>query len=75
MVAGCLDGQPVGTLATQPPVELWNSEEMQRMRRAHVEGRAGEIDVCSRCCTVIPHPLLVAGSLIFHAAPCAGRSR
>jgi radical SAM protein with 4Fe4S-binding SPASM domain len=61
-----LDGQPVGTLAAQSLVEIWNSEEMQRMRRAHVEGRAGEIDVCSRCCTVIPHPLLVAGSLIFH---------
>ena len=29
-------------------------------------GRAGDIDICSRCLTTIPHPLLVAGSLIFH---------
>ena len=36
------------------------------MRRLHVAGRAGEIDICSRCCTTIPHPLLVAGSLILH---------
>jgi hypothetical protein len=38
---------------------------MQRMRRAHTSGRAGEIDVCARCCTTIPHPALVAGSLVF----------
>jgi hypothetical protein len=36
------------------------------MRRLHVEGRAGEIDICARCCTTIPHKLLVVGSLILH---------
>jgi hypothetical protein len=36
------------------------------MRRLHAQRRAGEIDVCSRCCVTIPHPLLVAGSLVFH---------
>jgi hypothetical protein len=39
---------------------------MQRMRSLHAAGRAGEIGICSRCCTTIPHPALVAGSLIFH---------
>jgi len=39
---------------------------MLRMRRAHTSGRAAEIDVCARCCTTIPHPALVAGSLLFH---------
>ena len=39
---------------------------MQRMRDLHVTGRAGEIDICSRCCTTIPHPVLVAGSLLLH---------
>ena len=34
--------------------------------RLHVAGRAGEIDICSRCCTTIPHPALVAGSLMLH---------
>ena len=33
------------------------------MASAH---RRIEIDICSRCCTTIPHPLLVAGSLILH---------
>jgi hypothetical protein len=36
------------------------------MRRLHVTGRAGEIDVCAKCCTTIPHPLLVVGSLLLH---------
>jgi len=39
---------------------------MKRLRRLHAAGRAGEIDMCARCCTVVPHPVLVAGSLILH---------
>src|SRR5579859_897046 len=61
-----LDGKPVGHIGAQPLDAIWNSEEMQRMRRLHLARRAGEIDICSRCCTTIPHPLLVAGSLVFH---------
>ncbi len=61
-----LDGAPLGNIAKQPLESIWNSDEMQRMRRAHASGRAGEIDVCARCCTTIPHPALVAGSLVFH---------
>jgi radical SAM protein with 4Fe4S-binding SPASM domain len=61
-----LDGAPVGRIAEQPLAEIWNSPEMQRMRELHVAGRAGEIDICSRCCTTIPHAALVAGSLLLH---------
>ncbi len=61
-----LDGKALGTLESQSIDEIWNSDEMQRMRKLHAVGRGGEIDVCSRCCTTIPNPLLVAGSLIFH---------
>jgi MoaA/NifB/PqqE/SkfB family radical SAM enzyme len=61
-----LDGKPVGSIGAAPLEEIWNGAEMQRMRSLHVTGRAGEIDVCSRCCTTIPHPALVAGSLLFH---------
>jgi hypothetical protein len=39
---------------------------MQDMRRLHTSKRAGEIDACARCCTTIPHPALVAGSLLLH---------
>ena len=61
-----LDGRPVGNVAAQSLDEIWNSEEMQRMRGLHAAGRAGEIAICSRCCTTIPHPLLVTGSLLLH---------
>jgi radical SAM protein with 4Fe4S-binding SPASM domain len=61
-----LDGAPVGDLREQLLEEIFNSGEMQRLRRAHAEGRAAEIDMCSRCSTPIPHPLLVAASLLVH---------
>lgn len=61
-----LDGKPVGRIGDQPLEQIWNSPEMEAMRERHVSGRAGEIDICSRCRTAIPHPILVAGSLIFH---------
>ena len=61
-----LDGAPLSNIAEQPLEGIWHSPEMQRMRRAHAAGRAGEIDICSRCCTTIPHPALVAGSLVLH---------
>jgi radical SAM protein with 4Fe4S-binding SPASM domain len=63
-----LEGKPVGNIGESSLPQIWNSSEMQRMRLAHARGSAGEIDVCARCCTTIPHPALVAGSLIFHGA-------
>jgi len=61
-----LDGAPVGHLAENSLEEIFNSGEMRGLRRMHAAGRAGDIDMCARCCTAIPHPLLVAGSLILH---------
>ena len=61
-----LDGAPLGNIASQPLVSIWNSPAMEEMRRLHAAGRGGEVDVCSRCCTTIPHPALVAGSLLLH---------
>jgi len=61
-----LDGAPLGNLADRSLVRIWNSAEMERMRRLHASGRGGEVDVCSRCCTTIPHPALVIGSLVLH---------
>ncbi|MBS1854637.1 MAG: radical SAM protein [Acidobacteria bacterium] len=61
-----LDGKPVGRIGEQPLVRIWNSPEMLRMRALHAAGRGGEVDICSRCCTTIPHPALVAGSLVLH---------
>ena len=61
-----LDGAPVGDLRDQPLDEIFNSDQMRQLRRLHAVGRAGEIDMCARCCTAVPHPLLVAGSLVLH---------
>lgn len=61
-----LGGKPVGRVTDQPLEAIFNSSDMRQMRELHVSGRAGEIDICSRCYTTIPHPLLVAGSLLFH---------
>jgi hypothetical protein len=61
-----LDGAPLGNIETQTLVTIWNSETIEEMRRLHASGRGGEVDVCSRCCTTIPHPALVTGSLILH---------
>ena len=63
-----LDGAHVGDLREQPLEEIFNSEEMRRLRRAHTQGRAAEIDMCARCSTPIPHPLLVAASLLVNGS-------
>ncbi len=63
-----LEGKPVGNIGDTGLGEIWNSPAMRGMRQLHAQGRAGEIDVCSRCCTTIPHPALVAGSLLFHGS-------
>ncbi|MBM3728134.1 MAG: radical SAM protein [Acidobacteria bacterium] len=63
-----LDGAPVGNIGHESLAAIWNSDAMRRMRRLHVAGRAGEIDICSKCRTTIPHPVLVAGSLLLHGS-------
>lgn len=59
-----LDGTPVGNVTRQSLGEIFNGVAMREMRRLHAEGRAGEIGICARCCTVMPHPALAAGSLL-----------
>lgn len=61
-----LDGAPIGRIGEKPLQEIYDSPEMRRMRQLHASGRAGEIDICAKCFTTIPHPLLVTGSLLFH---------
>ena len=63
-----LGGAAVGNIGHSALPEIFNSPEMVRMREAHVSGQAGEIPVCAKCRTAIPHPLLVAGSLLFHGS-------
>ena len=48
--------QAAGTIGQQPLTQIWNADAMQEMRRLHAAGRGGEVDICARCCTTIPHP-------------------
>jgi radical SAM protein with 4Fe4S-binding SPASM domain len=61
-----LDAAPLGNLASEPLLQLWNSAPMRELRRLHGAGRGGEVGMCARCRATIPHPLLAAGSLILH---------
>jgi radical SAM protein with 4Fe4S-binding SPASM domain len=61
-----LGGRPLGRIGEHPIGELWNAPEIVRMRELHAAGRGGEVEICSRCTTTIPHPALVVGSLILH---------
>jgi radical SAM protein with 4Fe4S-binding SPASM domain len=61
-----LDGAPVGNLRAESLPEIFNSNEMLRLRRLHAQGRGAEIEMCSRCSTPIPHPALAAASLLVH---------
>jgi hypothetical protein len=61
-----LDGAPIGHIGERSLEAIYDSPSMRHLRRMHAQGRAGEIDMCARCFTTIPHPLLVAGSLLFH---------
>jgi radical SAM protein with 4Fe4S-binding SPASM domain len=61
-----LDGAPAGNIGEQNLQEIWNGVPMQLLREKHASGRAGEIPMCSKCFTTIPHPALVAGSLLLH---------
>lgn len=61
-----LDGEPVGDLRRQSLEQIVNSEPMRELRRAHATGQGHQVEMCARCCTAIPHPVLVAGSLLLH---------
>lgn len=61
-----LDGAPVGNVATQSLREIADSDAMVALRQAHISGRAAEIEMCAKCRTTIPHPAMVAGSLLVH---------
>jgi radical SAM protein with 4Fe4S-binding SPASM domain len=59
-----LDGAPAGDLRETPLKEIFNSDEMRRLRRLHARGLGAQVDMCARCSTPIPHPALAAASLL-----------
>lgn len=61
-----LDGAPAGNIGRQELTEIFNSPYLQNLRARHVAGEAGQVEMCAKCRTTIPHPALVAGSLLLH---------
>jgi radical SAM protein with 4Fe4S-binding SPASM domain len=59
-----IGGAPAGRLGDKSLPEVWNSERMQHARRLHSIGRGREVDWCTNCSVMLPHPVLAAGSLV-----------
>ena len=60
-----LDGEPVGRIGERPLPRFGMPRRCSRCAACTSMGAAGRW-ICARCCTTIPHPLLVAGSLMLH---------
>ncbi len=62
-----LDGEAVGDLRVPSRwIQSSTRHPCRNCANCTPRGRSAEIDMCARCCTVIPHPALVAGSLLLH---------
>src|SRR5260370_15910036 len=59
-----LDGAPIGSIAEQSLNEIWNSDEMRRLRRLPAGGPGGGIHMWARCSTAMPHPPFVTRAVL-----------
>lgn len=55
----------LGNVNEQRLDEIWNNEKMQELRQKHIDGRAGEIPLCSGCNMFQPNDILILGSSAF----------
>jgi len=56
---------PIGNLKEQPLSEIWNSDRMQAIRRAHISGNVAGFPECVACRYPRPRlPLILAGFLM-----------
>ena len=47
----------IGNVAAQGIMEIWNSQEMQNLRRKHRQGLQADIDLCSSCTMIQRAPV------------------
>jgi radical SAM protein with 4Fe4S-binding SPASM domain len=50
----------LGDAKTQDILDVWNSEPMQRLRGWHIRGDYQKVELCSRCCPLNVHPILLS---------------
>jgi radical SAM protein with 4Fe4S-binding SPASM domain len=55
-----LESEPFGDLRLQTLSEAWNSEQMQSLRAAHLNGDLSRYPVCAKCPRHQPHPILAS---------------
>jgi radical SAM protein with 4Fe4S-binding SPASM domain len=58
---------PVGDLKTQSLMEVWNSDEMVRLRKAHISGNVDDYPTCQSCQGPRPNLASFYGSLAFNS--------
>jgi radical SAM protein with 4Fe4S-binding SPASM domain len=58
---------PVGNLKTQSVMEVWNSERMVNLRKAHLKGDVSEYPACQTCQAARPSRTAFYGSLAFNS--------
>jgi len=58
---------PLGDLKTQSIMEVWNSERMVNLRKAHLSGDVSEYPACQTCQAARPSLTAFYGSLVFNS--------
>jgi radical SAM protein with 4Fe4S-binding SPASM domain len=58
--------EPIGNVADRSLQDLWNSEKIIRMRKAHLKGDLQEFAVCRRCFAARPRLPLILGSFLIN---------
>jgi radical SAM protein with 4Fe4S-binding SPASM domain len=58
---------PLGDLTKQSVMEVWNSDNMVKLREAHLKGDLKEYPVCQNCQAARPSPVAFYGSLMLNS--------
>ena len=58
------EDEPIGNVSEQSIRELWDSEAMQSLRQAHLEGNLSEYPGCRACFAPNPRYPVIAGSFL-----------
>ena len=56
--------EPIGNIGEQSVYELWNSEQMKRMREAHLRGDLSDYPDCQNCHAPNPRLPIILGSFV-----------
>lgn len=60
--------EPFGNVAEQSVYQLWNSEAMQKMRQAHLEGNLNDYPACQNCHAPNPRLPVILASFVVNMA-------